>query len=35
MRADNRTRENWKEVGEELRKIADEFCMSSSLKVGE
>jgi hypothetical protein len=32
---DIRTRENWKEVGEDLRKIADEFRMSSSLKVGE
>jgi hypothetical protein len=32
---DNRTRENWQEVGKELRKIADEFCVSSGLEVGE
>jgi hypothetical protein len=31
---DNRTRENWQEVGKELRKIADDFC-ASSLEVGE
>ncbi|XP_023711206.1 uncharacterized protein LOC111866462 isoform X2 [Cryptotermes secundus] len=31
---DNRTRENWQEVGKELRKIADQFCASSSPEVG-
>jgi hypothetical protein len=31
---ENRTRDNWQDVGKELRKIADEFC-ASSLKVGE
>lgn len=32
---DNRTRENWQEVGKELRKIADQFCASSNPEVGE
>ncbi|KDR15646.1 hypothetical protein L798_09722 [Zootermopsis nevadensis] len=29
---DDRTTENWKEVGKDLRKIADEFCTSSRLE---
>lgn len=31
---DNRTRENWQDVGKELRKIADEFCASSLKEEG-
>jgi len=32
---DDRTREDWKQVGKELRKIADEFHSTSRLEVGE